>query len=122
MAIYYYLSATNAQQAIPLGRSTPNSLGYEGPVVWICGNRYRLPDKYLSLLIERFRKRHRTSETVIYADYELFDSEKVVAQEDDILVVGGDRDTDPPLEEYLPEIKQPDVIAELVKDKKFLIE
>ncbi|MBI1929798.1 hypothetical protein HYR99_36805 [Candidatus Poribacteria bacterium] len=72
--------------------------------------------------LERFRERHGSHKTMICADDDLFDSDQIIPAEEDIMVVGGDCDDDSPLVEYLPEIRQPDVIAEIVADKKLKIE
>ena len=117
MSTYYYLRATEAREAVPLGKKVNNSLGYEGPVVWISGSRYRLPEKYLSILLKRFRDCHGADNTVFCGDYELFDSGELIPEEEDVFIIGGDRDKDPPIEKYLPEITDPHVMAEIAADQ-----
>ena len=122
MSIDYYLYAKSSREVIPMGnKNGSNGIGYQGPLLWIAQDRYWLPEKYLSLIVKRFNEQQANDEVLICSDYELFDTDKYVPEEETIFIVGGDRDCDPSLEKYLPEIKQPNVIAEIMADDNLKI-
>jgi hypothetical protein len=74
---------------------------------------YRLPEKYLQLLIDRFTDAHK-GQVIFIEDHALFDSEKYLSGEDDhIIEVGGECDHDLPLTKYLPELDDPLIQAEI---------
>ena len=118
MGIYYILLDKKTERFINFGKKINNSkFGYDGLDFYYNGKQFDLSDDMLFLLKERFIEKHGQENVIFSPDWEL---EQVYWLDDDVppISVGGDDDFSIPLEEYLPELNNPD---ELIK-KGWLIE
>ena len=107
MSIGYYIFARNSKECISLGsKGRRNDHEYRGPIVILFGQRYLLPSEYLNLLIQRFVEKHGKNEVVVCQDYDLFDTDIYLKDDEDCLEIGGDRCFDPPITKYLPELEE----------------
>jgi len=116
MGISYYLLSSMNRIALPLGkRDHARSDVYDGPVVWINSERRYLPPDHLILLQNRFKQKHDDAQVV--ADYELYNIAGVVGDcDDEIVILGGDRDWDLPLTTYFPELATHEIRAEILSN------
>jgi hypothetical protein len=114
MAIGYYMFAHGSKECISLGyKGRRNDHEYQGPVVFLLGKRYFLPAKYLNLLTQRFIEKNGEENVIVCTDYDLFDTETYLKEDEDYLKIGGDRYFDPPLTQYLPELENDSVQSEV---------
>lgn len=113
MGIYYFYFGRDTKECLSLGKKvTVRSPEFEGPGVILSGQRYLLPEKYLQLVIERFRA-NNPSGALLLPDYELLDSTDYIPEDELAVVVGGDNIGDPPLTKYFPELQQYSVRDEI---------
>jgi len=110
MSITYCLFDKQTRRCINFGRKVDTPFGYQGPTVYISGQRARLPDDLLVLLKQRFIEAHGDKNVAFIADWELFDSGDYLQPDEETVQVGGDEDNAIPLSLYLHELKQPDAL------------
>lgn len=114
MGIYYYLFSKSRAAGICLGkRGKRSDSEFDGPVVFIDGARYLLPEDMLQLLVDRFKANNGADDVVVVPDFELFDGVDLLPSDADYTDVGGD--VGPPLSTYLPEIEMPEGRAAIVR-------
>lgn len=122
MSVYYYLFARDSKECICLGRKVDGEeRAYEGPVLWIGVERFRLPAALLSLLLDRFRERHGDAGVFLLREDELYDSGEYLAADEVCIQVGGDEDGAPPLSKYLPELREHEIVSSIVRDEALKI-
>jgi hypothetical protein len=118
MSTYSYLYAPEAKEAICLYKSIPSRKPpFEGVIVYI-PDRYWLPPKYLQLLIDRFSSAHH-GKVMFIEDHALW---KLLGEDDQLITIGGDSDRDLPLTTYLPEVRDPQVQAEIKASPELMIQ
>jgi hypothetical protein len=116
MSIYYYLFSSNNRECINLGKKgRRNDYEYDGPSVILSGKTYLLPAQYLELMKQRFIEKNGKNNIVICPDYDLFDTEEYLKDDEEFYEVGGERDFDLPITKYLPEIEDLNVRLEIEK-------
>lgn len=109
MSVYFYLFNKENKECLCLGKkSERDGPEYQGPSVFIDGYNYFLPKDYLELLIQRFKEKDKDS-VILLPDYELFDTEDYVSEDEDLVEVGGEGYGDLPITKYFPELDQQEV-------------
>jgi hypothetical protein len=123
MGVYYYLFSPEAKECVDLGKKGKRlDYEYQGPSVYVDKHSFFLPANYLELLISRFTQEHGGKDKVIYLpDYEL-ESSNYLDDNEDVSVVGGDRDFDIPVNKYLPEIDNVEIQQEITSRSDLRIE
>ena len=101
MSIYYYLFNKNKKEGLFLGKKIGHE--YQGPTVFVNGKFYFLPKECLELLIDRFKGNNQL-DVIILPDYELLDSESYLSKDEGLIEVGGEKENDIPIINYLPEL------------------
>jgi hypothetical protein len=116
MSVYFYLFNKKTKLGLCLGKKGIRSdHEYQGPSVSISEKQYFLPKKYLDLLIESFYRDSESGEILLLEDHELFDTNKYLSEDEDLIEIGGDKYGDIPLHKYLPELDNPSVIDDIRK-------
>ncbi len=118
MSIYYYLFSVDNKECLTLGcKGTRLDSEYEGPIYWLEGQRYYLPERLLKLLIERFYKKNGSDKVHLLREDELYDSGEYLDVDDVCIQVGSDEDDAPPLSKYLPELND-EIIQKEIKEEQ----
>jgi hypothetical protein len=71
--------------------------------------------------MQRFNGKKGNDSVIILPDYELFDTEDYVSEEEDLVEIGGENYGDPPITKYFPELGQ-DEVKEEIKRRGRIIE
>jgi hypothetical protein len=115
MSTYYYLFSSKSKECINLGKKgRRDDYEYDGPSIFLDGKTYLLPAKYLELMRQRFMERNDKDSVFVCPDYDLFDTEMYLKFDEEFKEIGGDRDFDLPIVEYLPEIEDKNVKIEIM--------
>lgn len=122
MSVYFYLFNKETKECLCLGKKLDrDGVGYQGPSVFVEGKSYFLPDDYLELLIQRFKGSEAGENVIILPEYELFDSEEYLSEDEETVEIGGESYGDLPITEYLPELEK-QAVRDEIKRRGNLIE
>ena len=117
MSVYFFAFNKEKKECICLGKKdVRDDFEYQGPSLFIGDKNYFLPKKYLELLILRFSEDSSKESVVILPDYELFDTEDYLAEDEECTEIGGDGYPSLPLSTYLPELKDENVLEEIKRE------
>lgn len=116
MAPTYCILATQDKEFISLGeKGVRPDAEYSGPEYFQDGHAYWLSPDLLTALVSRFRDAHSAASIVIGPTSEVLDTDQHLDPDDVPIEVGGERDFDVPLTQYLPELREARVGFELVE-------
>lgn len=114
MKTVFCLFGMDSRRVLDLGERTADGLGFQGPTVYLQSRPYHLPEELLTVLLRRFREENLTRGAVVVEKERLFSGTFNASPDEIFSIVGRDADDDPPFEDYLPELQDPEITQRLI--------